>query len=85
MIPDGFLIVRCAPCGRDVLACHDLDDDGNLEARCIHCDALVATEQARQVSVEELREWGYLVEGQQDPHGERGCRDGGCGVRQPDS
>ena len=80
----GFPIATCARCERDVLLARDLDESGELIARCIHCGATLRLDDARFVGAASLSDLGYSVEGLQHPHEERGCRDGGCGVRQPD-
>ena len=80
---DGFLVARCDTCDRTVLTARDLDSDGALVLACVHCDTAL-DDIPRPVDVDELDAMGYVVEGRLEPHGERGCRDGGCGVRQPD-
>ena len=82
----GFLVAPCPTCERRVLSGRDLDHDGELILVCIHCGGRLDPAEATAGDAAELDELGYDVgETPQSVHGERGCRDGQCGIRQPDS
>ena len=80
----AFLVASCPRCERDpVLLVWALLGD-ELVTRCLHCDTPVDQELARPADPDELADLGYDVGGAPaNEHGERGCRDGQCGVRQP--
>ena len=80
---DTFLLAHCPQCDVEVLLAYDLVLD-ELVTRCVLCDALIDSELGRPASAEDVAAAGYTFEGEADPHGSRGCRDGQCGVRQPD-
>ena len=83
---DAFLLAPCTPCGRDALCARDLDEAGALILVCVHCGEAVDAAAAYSVNTEDLGDLGYDLASEHDhPHGERGCRDGQCGVRQPDA
>lgn len=84
-----FLVVFCSECDREVLTARDLDADDHIVDVCLHCETTVdrADDSARWVDAHALTEHGYFVDGletAQDRHGGSGCRDGSCGVQQPE-
>lgn len=83
-LPAGFLVAPCTRCERDVLTARDLGADGELVSVCIHCDGQVDASALQARDFEALDQLGYDIPGAPSPHGERGCRDGKCGVQQPD-
>ncbi len=80
----GFLLGACTPCDDEVLGTRDLDAHGTIILRCIHCDAVLDPTTLRRAGPAELSELGYVVDKSMESNGKRGCRDGHCGVRQPD-
>lgn len=80
---DAFLIAPCSNCAEDVLLAYDLLE-GELITRCIHCDLQIARSTASEATGAEVAALGYSVPGESAEGGERGCRDGQCGVRQPE-
>lgn len=78
----GFDVAPCPVCAREVLLTFDLIDD-ELVRRCLHCGTVMSAA-AREVPSSELAGLGYVLEGNETSHGERGCRGGQCGVRQPE-
>ncbi|MFU8804313.1 MAG: hypothetical protein ACNA8W_10925 [Bradymonadaceae bacterium] len=83
----SFLVAPCPHCAKDVLTARDLDDHGELIPICMHCEASLEqeTSSARWVTPAELVALGYFVDGYvpEEEDGEKGCRGGSCGVRQP--
>ncbi len=80
---DAFLLAACPTCDEEVLLAYALVAD-ELVTCCLHCDRVIDSGSAREASVEEVVAAGYPVEGAPKPAGDRGCRDGKCGVRQPE-
>jgi hypothetical protein len=74
---------HCSTCDRTAIVEWTLDADGELASLCIHCSSALTVE--RYVSLTEAVELGYVAPGHEPPSGDRGCRDGQCGVRQPES
>lgn len=81
---DGFLVAPCDACDRRVLAAHDLGPDDRVVVVCVHCGERLDESAGEHVDAERLDALGYQLEGRRGAHGERGCRDGACGVTQPD-
>ncbi|MFP4600481.1 MAG: hypothetical protein ACOC9W_00690 [Persicimonas sp.] len=84
-----FLVVHCPACEREVLTARDLDEDGRIGDLCLHCEQPVDRRHpsAQWLVADQLVERGYFIDGHQsleDRHGGSGCRDGSCGVQQPD-
>ncbi len=77
--PD-FPVSSCVPCGRDVLTHVVLDDAGNEERRCLHCDAALDPSAVRWVLAAELDTLGYDV-GDGEGCGRPGCGKGNCATR----
>lgn len=80
---DAFLLAPCLHCARDVLLAYDLVGEV-LVTRCIHCEHEISSAIARPATADEVVNAGYTIEGHRAADGSRGCRDGQCGVRQPD-
>jgi hypothetical protein len=83
-----FLVVHCDACERDVLTARDLGDDGRIVDVCMHCDRHLDRDDtsAQWLDAKQLDQHGYFVDGSEsldDRHGGGGCRDGQCGVQQP--
>ena len=81
----GFLVAACPDCRRDVLTARDLGPGGELVSACLHCDRAVEPHTLRAANPEELDALGYDVPGLAPQGTSRGCRDGKCGVQQPDA
>lgn len=81
----GFLVAPCPDCGRDVLTARDLDAGGDLVSVCLHCEHLLDSQTLRAVDATALDALGYDVPGLPSSDTSRGCRDGKCGVQQPDA
>ena len=87
----SFLLCRCPCCEREVLTARRLGADDALQVVCLHCEQQLDAEapDARWVGPEGLAEAGYELDADfpgveaEEPDGERGCRGGACGVRQP--
>ncbi len=80
----SFPIAPCPACDRHVLL-EAAILEGDLIHICFHCGAPTDRETIEWVSEDAINRSGYITEGWQDPHGERGCRGGACGVQQPDA
>lgn len=72
---------ECPTCQREVVVEWTLDEADELVSLCIHCSDVLAV--THHVSLPDAVELGYVAPGFEPPHGERGCRDGACGVQQP--
>jgi hypothetical protein len=84
--PDvSFLVAPCGACDRTVLTARDLDADHRVVVVCVHCAERLDPDEGRYVAADDLDAMGYILENTGEPHGERGCRDGACGVRQPET
>ncbi len=73
---------NCENCERLAIVEWNLDGE-DLWSACIHCGTRVEVE--TYVSLSDAVSLGYVAPGFEEPHGDRGCRDGQCGVRQPTS
>lgn len=78
---EDFAVVRCRPCGRDVLTYPDPQREEPQLRRCAHCDERASGE-LRWVGVAELAALGYVLDSGEDAEsGCTSCGTGGCGVR----
>lgn len=72
---------NCTSCDREVVVEWTLTGE-ELRSLCIHCGEPLDV--SHYVSLESAVELGYVAPGFEPSHGERGCRDGSCGIRQPE-
>jgi hypothetical protein len=89
VVEPTFLLLYCSSCEREVLSACELDSKSEIIDICLHCDQTLDREDgsARWVEASVLDDHGYFVEGSEkraDRHGGGGCRDGACGVQQPE-
>lgn len=77
MAEQQFPVAECRRCRRDVLTHLWLDDRGEEDRRCIHCDAPFDPADIRWVPERTLVAMGYVGEGATCGGG--GCGAGGCG------
>ena len=73
-----FPVAECRRCSREVLTHLWLDDRGDEERRCIHCDAVLDPARLRWVSERTLAAMGYSGDDARSCGG-GGCGSGGCG------
>lgn len=71
---------HCEHCEKEVVVEWELEDD-ELVSLCIHCSKVVDV--THHIDLTHALALGYVAPGFESKHGERGCRDGACGVRQP--
>ena len=81
-----FLVGTCPSCQREVLTARDLAEVGLVDV-CLHCGHCFERAALRLTSPREVTKLGYDIDGldgdeECDSHG--GCRDGTCGVQQPE-
>jgi hypothetical protein len=80
-----FPVGYCQGCAREVMLYSALDDAGELELRCLHCErqpgAVVAVgEPVRWLNSQAVGRLGYSVEGEDEPKAApAGCGKPGCG------
>lgn len=81
----AFAVGFCPVCDRDVLTARQLVDD-QLANVCLHCDHEFDQQDLQWWSARRVSKLGYVIDGYDDgecdTHG--GCRDGSCGVQQPE-
>ena len=75
-----FLLGYCKDCGRHVLTHVDLGPHDDEVRRCLHCDAIIAS-QMQIVSAAELEARGYSVVEARTCGNGGGCS-AGCGMRE---
>ena len=80
----SFPFFDCPTCETMRLTFADLDGDV-ICRRCLHCDHSASEDQIVWFDAAMADEAGYDIEGEKRESGKRGCRDGQCGVQQPDS
>jgi len=80
-VADGFPVSRCGRCARDVLTHVHVDEDGEPQRRCVHCDADIDPAEVRWVADAALETLGYVVHGDDGGCGRPGCGRGNCRER----
>lgn len=80
-----FLIGPCPKCQRQVLTARDLAGEDLIDI-CMHCESPIAADKLSWAEPLEVVELGYFIDGFQGQgcDSEGGCRDGACGVQQPE-
>ena len=73
----SFPTARCERCDKTVLTHVVLDELGEEQRRCVHCDSPVAGA-LNWVEAEELQTQGYYVRGETGGRVEPGCGTGCC-------
>jgi hypothetical protein len=76
MAEQEFPVAECRRCQRDVLTHLWLDDRGQEDRRCVHCDAVFDPAHIRWVPERTLIAMGYGAE--EDRRCGGGCGTGGC-------
>lgn len=80
-----FVVGDCPDCDRTVLTAGRMVEGQPVEA-CIHCDHCFERTALRAASSSTIDELGYRFDRRDgdDCDTDTGCRDGECGIRQPD-
>ena len=82
-IASTFPVAFCKGCGKSVVTCVALDDDGLERRMCAHCDAPIAVD-IEWISATELESTGYYIGTPSAPRAGGcggGCSSGACGTR----
>lgn len=81
----SFRVGACGRCEREVLAAREVAGDRFVDI-CLHCGDQLTPDEVRWVAQQTVTDLGYVIDGVEDEecdsHG--GCRDGSCGVQQPE-
>ena len=77
-------LAPCPRCGAETLV-FQRPTAGGAEACCVDCDSPVDVATIRWSEPGLVHRAGYSLGLPEQPHGERGCRSGACGIQQPPS